>query len=382
MKRKLRILIACVTVIAVFFSMTAFAFATEAEITAPLKNKGNEQALTASYSYDQTTKLNDNEVGVVVPVKVTKAGVLEMKFAFTSLVKTMKAELYSDEACTNRISGSPSLYGYFQAGNTGETCFAGVSNPGTYYLKLSSNYYSYDTDVFTNSVSIDFCEWHSGDQTIKSGQTITNYNQDSVKYRDYKFKATKNGKIIISHNSNYGYHAQILNSKKKELSEEQWCDDGVGRAECQFAVEKGKTYYIRIKPNDSGTTYHKFKLVEKAVKEKSGATRKKAVKLAAKKKVNGTIAPGSKKADWYKLTLSKKKTLTITLSGEASTYVNMTVYNSKGKEIGSKYMYTKDELTVEVTNSRTYGKADKGTYYIKISRKNAKDSGIYKLSWK
>ena len=382
MKRKLRVLVAFVTVIAVFFSMTAFAFAAEAAVTAPLKNKGDEATLNVSYSYNQTNKLDDSHVGVVVPVTVSKAGVLEIEFGFTSLQKNMVAEIFTDEACTNRLSGSPSLYKSFQPGNTGETGYAGVSNAGTYYLRLASNYYSYDTDVFTNSVDLKICEWHSGDQTIKSGQTITNYNQSSVKYRDYKFKATKNGKIIISHNSNYGYNAQILNSKKKELSEEQWCADSVGRAECQFAVEKGKTYYIRIRPNDSGTTYHKFKLVQKAVKENSGATKKKAVKIKAKKKVNGTIAAGSKKADWYKLSLSKKKTLTVTLSGEASSYLDITVYNSKGKKIGTQSLYGKNTLEAKVTNSTTYGKANKGTYYIKISRKNAKDSGVYQLSWK
>ena len=50
--------------------------------------------------------------------------------------------------------------------------------------------------------------------------------------------------------------------------------------------------------------------------------------------------------------------------------------------ISSSQLYAKNKLVAKVTNSTTYGKANKGTYYIKISRKGTKDSGIYALSWK
>lgn len=382
MKGKLRVLVAFVTVIAVFFSMSTFAFAAESSITAPLKNKGNEDKLHVSYSYDQNTRLNEDEVGLVVPIKVKKAGTIQLDYSIDKLEEFMSCKMFTDKECTNSISTN-----VFNVGDTEDTSFIDVSSSGTYFLKLSSNYSeflaNYNPKTFENSVDIRICEWHNGDQTIKSGQTITNYN-GRTDHRDYKFKATKNGKITVTHDSKYGFDVQILNAKKKALSEKQWCASNLNpaRESCQFAVEKGKTYIIRVYPNDSGTTYHHFKLVQKEVKEKSGATRKKAVQIKAKKKVKGTIAAGSKKADWYKLKLTKKKSLTIYLKGEASSYLNVTVYNSKGKKIGTQYMTRNNDLEAKVTNSTTIGKANKGTYYIKISRKSSKDSGVYQLSWR
>ena len=383
MKKYFRIFIAVLTITTLIFSMSAFAYAdTQTAVKPTVEKTGHEDPVTASYSYDQTSILETENystvVGLVVPVTVSKAGVIEVGIKINRLEKNMKVEIYTDEACTNRLTD---YYTYITEGDTEDTGYAKVSGAGTYYLKFSTDNYDKEA-VFANTFDLSLCQWTADPITVKSGKTIRLYNYYPKQYRDFKFKATKNGKITVSHNSNYGYHAQILNAKKKELSDKQWCDEGVSREKCQFAVQKGKTYYIRIYPNDSGSKYHEFKIKEAEVKEKSGTKRSKAVTIKAKKKVNGTIVAGSKQADWYKFKLSKKKKLTITVSGQASTYLNFTVYNSKGKEISTKSLYGSGSMDIEVTNSTTYGKANKGTYYIKVSRKSSKDSGIYKLSWR
>lgn len=378
MKKKFRILIAVLTITALFFSMSAFAYADmQAPVTPTVEKSGYEAPVTMSYSYDQNAVLESSSRGLVIPITVSKAGVIQTEINVTRLDKSLVGEVFTDEACTNRISG---YYVYLTAGETTDTSYAKVSNAGTYYLKISSS--TYDDAAFVNSFDLSVCQWTSGDITVTSGKKVRLYNYYPKDYRDFKFKATKTGKITVSHNSNYGFHAQILSSKKKVLSEKQWCSKGVNREKCQFAVKKGVTYYVRIYPNDSGSVYHEVTVKQTAISEKSGAKKSKAVLLKAKAKAKGTIIPGSSQADWYKLKLTKKKTLTVTLDGEASTDLNLTVYTSAGKKIGTQTLYGKNTLVATVTNSTTYGKANKGTYYIKISRKGTKDSGIYTLSWK
>ncbi|MBQ1407977.1 MAG: hypothetical protein IIY88_07595, partial [Eubacterium sp.] len=302
------------------------------------------------------------------PIVVSKAGTLEIAAA-TNITgdQYVWAELYRDAACSGSpISGTTLML----QGQTADDAFVALA-AGTYYMKV----YKYSDDVCTCRIVAGV--WPSGDKVIASGQTMA-YYVDSSRIKDFKYTATANGKIRVACASDYGYHVQILSASKGVLSEERWLTKGTG---CDLAVEKGKTYFIRVKSIDSNTVLQ-FSLKQTAVKEKSGKSKKKAVAIKAKKKAKGTIAPGSKKADWYKLTLKKKKTLTINLTTDATNYLTLTVYNKKGKKIGSTNIYNATKWKGTVTHSRTYGKADKGTYYIKISRKTAKDSGIYTLSWK
>ena len=78
-----------------------------------------------------------------------------------------------------------------------------------------------------------------------------------------------------------------------------------------------------------------------------------------------TLPTGSKKNDWYKIKLNKKKKVVIKVTYKNFTgAADFTVYNKKGKKV------------------LTYGKLKKGTYYVKISRNSPKASGQYKFKWK
>ena len=340
-----------------FFSMAVAAHA----LTATVKNVGTE-------AYAQKDVSVIGKTPVIEPIVVSKAGTLEIAAATNNTgSQTVWAELYRDASCTNAVSGTTLML----SGQEADDAFVALA-AGTYYMKV----YTYSADV-SCTCRIVAGVWPSGDKVIASGQTMA-YYADSSGIRDFKYTATANGKIRVACYSDYGYHVQILSASKGVLSEERWLTKGTG---CDLAVEKGKTYFIRVKSIDSNKVLQ-FSLKQTAVKEKSGKSKKKAVAIKAKKKAKGTIAPGSKTADWYKLTLKKKKTLTINLTTDATNYLTLTVYNKKGKKIGSKNFYNAIKWKGTVTYSRTYGKADKGTYYIKISRKTAKDSGIYTLSWK
>ena len=352
-----------------FVTTQSHAIATKAAVNVPVKVNGSEAVVTKSYSYDQ------NDDGIIIPVKVSRSGDIEINLIGVNVQKNISAELFTDAACQSKVSGNPSGYWYLSADTTDQG-FQKVS-AGTYYLKVSS--YNYG-DNYTNTFKISMCEWTNDMKTIKSGQTIRNYNDTyNGSDRYYKFKATKTGKITLTHNSAYGYYTTLMTAKKKSLSDKMWSSNGEKQV---FAVKKGVTYVIKITPNDSSSTYHKLTLKQAAVTEKSGKTRKKAVKVKAKKKVNGTILPGSSQADWYKFKVTKKKKVTLTFTSNASTYLNVTVFNSKGKKIDTVSMYRKGGFKGELTYGTTYGKANKGTYYVKIARKSKKDSGVYSFKWK
>ncbi len=345
------------------------AVTTKSTVNVPVKVNGSEALVTNSYSYNQ------DEEGVIIPVKVSTSGDIEINLIGVNVQKNISAQLYTDAACQTRVSGNP-YHSWYLSGDTTDQGFQKLS-AGTYYLKVYS--YNYN-DTYTNTFKVSMCEWTNTMKTIKPGQTIRNYNDRyNGTDRYYKFRATKTGKITLTHNSAYGYYTTLMTAKKKALSDQMWCSNGEKQV---FAVKKGVTYVIKITPNDSGSVYHKLTLKQAAVSEKSGKARKSAVKVKAKKKVNGTILPGSSQADWYKFKVSKKKKVTLILTSNASTYLNVTVYNSKGKKIDTVSMYRKGGFKGELTYGTTYGKANKGTYYVKISRKGNKDSGIYSFKWR
>ena len=85
---------------------------------------------------------------------------------------------------------------------------------------------------------------------------------------------------------------------------------------------------------------------------------------------------------WYKLTLSSKKTITVTFKDLCSNYVskypNFTVYNASGEEIDCPFL--------SGTNYRT-AKVAKGTYYIRVYyegsyAKSQTYNRLYTIKWK
>ena len=162
----------------------------------------------------------------------------------------------------------------------------------------------------------------------------------------------------------------------------KWVSDLTSDSQASFAVKKGKTYKFEVTSN--GTSYGKeqsFSLKETAVKAKSRAKRAKAVNIKKGKTVKGIVTAGDKKANWYKFTVKKKKPVTITLDGNVENNLKFTIYNKKGKKIDSTsyYGYKRD---LKLTYSTTYGKANAGTYYIKIEKANANSNGVYSIKWK
>jgi hypothetical protein len=243
---------------------------------------------------------------------------------------------------------------------------------GTYYIKTKG------ASSGASTIRYDLVEMGSSKYTLKSGKTVEVRNGSDKTYTYLKFKAPSNGYLKLTINtSSRSAFITLCNSNKSPLSNDNWIytESTSGDDAMTYGLQKGKTYYIKVK---SSYSYLKLKAVFKSVTEKSGSKKSKAVKLTSGKSVKGLIIAGSSTADWYKLTLSKSKTITVNVKGNSNNKLKIVVFNSKGKAIASSSPHGSDFSVTLKTSS----KQAKGTYYIRVERYDKYSSGNYTLSYK
>ena len=110
-----------------------------------------------------------------------------------------------------------------------------------------------------------------------------------------------------------------------------------------------------------------------------GKKKSKAVTLKRKKTKKGMIQAGAGKKDatnWYKLKLTKKRKVTIDVTSNSNDAFKISIYKG-GRRIGTKTVYNRASGPIY-----SIGKWPKGTYYVKVQRKNTKSSGWYTLKWR
>lgn len=147
-------------------------------------------------------------------------------------------------------------------------------------------------------------------------------------------------------------------------------------------VKKG-TYTIKM--TGAGLYAVKVQFVKKA--ETSARTTKKKAALIKKKKINrGVIATDKKKVHWYKIKNPKKQKMTIVVNAQKMSAGGSTgklkvtiVYPTGSKDSTTVKLGASNDLSV--TYSTTYGKANKGTYYLKVESVDGAN-GYYTLKWK
>ena len=378
-----RYLIALCFAIIAMLAYSTVAFAAET-VSVPVKNTGYEAQLEKTYSFNKNTKLSKSEAGVIVPLKVAQAGTIKVDMTAQKVQRTAYIDFYTDAACTKSISG---FYGYLEPTDTSKTGYVSASAASTIYMKIYCS--SYDsTPSFTNTIKIGLGEYTTSDKTLTS--SIKYYRKNSKDIFRFRYTAPNTGKVFVKVGSAYGVYVKLEDGNKRPLNSDfAWVSNGVNlhKGRIGYAVKKGKTYYFAVKTIASDEMQTISVSGVQTVKEKSGASKKKAKKLKAKKNANGLLIAGENKADWYKIKVKKKKKVTITITGEPNTDnsykdgIKLTVYNAKGKKIGSLNMKSEKEVG-RLTYGSSYGKANKGTYYIKVSPINNKSSGYYTLKWK
>lgn len=219
------------------------------------------------------------------------------------------------------------------------------------------------------------------------GSTEVRWNEgESDEWAYIQFKAKKDGYVTFTAANlpeNVGQLTRgtwlLCNSAKKEISSTDWCGFYVEDS-ITFAVKRNTTYFLKVKLYGSNGLIINYEY--KSIMDKSGNKKANAYKLKKKKSVPGLLMAGENKADWYKITLTKKQVLKITFTTKSYRGIQMDVFDKKGKKIDGPSVFQPTGANEKVTVA-SKKKLSKGTYYVKVyCLKGAKACGYYSLSWK
>lgn len=193
---------------------------------------------------------------------------------------------------------------------------------------------------------------------------------------------TVQGVSFSSLGSRFGMYVTLCNNKKKSL------ESGSGSyvsdsSNVIYGVKKG-TYYIKV----SGYQYYRVAAGIKAMADKGGASKAKAVTLPRKKNVSGILAAGekAKKADWFKFRLSRSQKLTLLLKNYSKGTITFKLYGPSCPAAGyGGTLYGGNVKSFKIVNMLTRQPINvkAGTYYIKVTRASGsgKTSGAYTVKW-
>ena len=208
----------------------------------------------------------------------------------------------------------------------------------------------------------------SGDEILSASTGATTYQQFKVKKRGVAglkiYKENSAGRI-----SEVTYSIQKLNKKKwKNVATNLY-----GKIDDKYIVTTGLaagTYRIVTKTG-SGEIFH-FINANQTAADSYGTSKKKAKEIKRKKSKKQVFLSNDslKKTHWYKIKVKKTGT----------TYIDITGLGNESKisvaVIGKSKLRSK---SIE-KGFRIYGKAKKGTYYIKIS-KGSKGTSGYQIKY-
>lgn len=227
-------------------------------------------------------------------------------------------------------------------------------------------------------------------ENIAFGQSVANTDEDFSIVHYYKFTVKNPGAINISAvgvNGSYstGLNISLCNAQGKVLST-NYVNAASAYEDLQsvtFGVNKG-TYQIKIQ------TPYRYVVAASYKKwpDTNGKTRTKAVALKKKVVKKGVVGIGesAKKADWYKITLTKSAKIKLEFAAQSNTYLYAMVVPSKGAKIsGTLNLYAYNKAITTTLQTTTGKKLPAGTYYIKVWRGSSgksTTSGIYTLKWK
>ena len=308
----------------------------------------------------------------VLTVKMPYSGVLHLIAAGSN--KT-KLRLYADAACKNAVGAEIVLTGEAQVVQR----YIPIAKAGTYYLQYSNVLYA---SSVARSAAVYAYGYNGDDKVLSDGKVAITYTQNSAKTVYHKIVLKKPASVRLA-----GYVVQpssemqtrgtltvnLCNSKKKVLS----ANISLNTDGKILALKKG-TYYISLRQKDMALVGYSAHTAN----EKSGAKKAKAVKIKKNKQVEGVLSLGDKKkkADWYKITLSKKGKIRCELANYGPDTIKIQVI-PKNKKVKMK------KGTSKVASGKglklvSKSKLPAGTYYIKIYKSSKSASSYYTLKCK
>lgn len=249
---------------------------------------------------------------------------------------------------------------------------------GTYYLRFPKNSYQLSLLLYSSTT-----------RTIRDKSTVAAYC-DATITDTYTYKAEKTGYITLTQKRLVETAAPMsvsfYNSKGKKITDV--ISDHEIATKIVFPVKKGKTYKIKVKTlTVDGQQYYQMKLKFTAFTEKSGSKKSKAVSAKLKSNIKGIIyaEDSTSTADWYKINNPANQKLKITYSGNVTSgSINLTIYNSKGKKIGTYNLMPGEDGTISCNLKNTNGSSilPKGNYYLKVTKSRKQTAGIYQVTVK
>lgn len=324
--------------------------------------------VTVDSSFSASDKIDSSYAGVLVPIKVNKPAYIVVVASFANKDDVSYGSFYTDAFKTKIDSDTKTINDYEKRIITKAT------KAGTYYYGLDK-YASFSNSV-NMKVKVTAFSLES-DVTLKAGAKNVITDGQNVMF---KYTASKSGITTFSMPNEYGYHYTVLSTSKKALSGEGWTSKGYGSNKFTFAAKKGRTYFIKLNTIETDMMDYTINISEKAVKTTAGKSRKKAKNLKKKKKASALFAAGEKKTYWIKFKQKKLGVCPLTFSGDVEGQLEVTVYCGKHKIGSTKYFGGTHKL--KVTYGYAYGKAKKGTYYVKIRKTNALSSGAVTVKYK
>lgn len=328
--------------------------------------------VTLQGSTDRT--VTADSLAQVVHIPMAKKGVLEVGFSATGLSSSVEITLFSDAACTTKVGYAT----WLSSATLKDVEQYTVSTPGDYYLKFEWSYSVPDT---ASTIAVLAYAYSGEDVTITdSYQAIYSGDYNTTNY--HKLEVASDSLVTVMANSydSSGVSSSIsmnLCDSDKMALDSIYLSSSDGYLD-SYALKKG-TYYI----SSSCADRYRIKASVMKINEKSGSSKKKAKLLKKGKTVKGMVAlsEGTGKADWYKIKLKKKAKIKIARTAYCTGACSLKVQFIPASK---RVIMTSDTVYMK-TGSSVFGtrnKMPKGTYYLKVTKISADDSGAYELKLK
>lgn len=382
------------------------AVTTKSGKTAVMSSDLEEPAITAAsmlYSTSKeaawTAKTVEPGYCAIIPVVAKSTGLMYMDSYTTTAngsdyASVYLVDSYTVDAATGEVSWMYYDWHYLAPGESemGKDPIPVTANK-TYYIIVSGE--SYNDYAVTAYVRAKV--YTTGARSLTQGTSYyvnaSGMNQaGDANSTFFTIKPTKSGlmTVYVSEPGATSASANITlyNSSKKAVSDTisvYTSNSTVTKA--VFGVKKGTTYYVKVGnvgmySNNYiyGVKYDVSSLTDKNYSKKAKA---KTLKRKAKATANLFTASTGTSTDWYKFKVTSKRqtVLTVNTAGMDSGKVTVTVYKGS-KKVGTTTINNSysNGGKYTVTYGTTYGKANSGTYYVKVV-KSKTASGKYTIRY-
>ena len=320
----------------------------------------------------------------IIPVKAKNTGIMYMDvksfggYGGFSLCDSLPDTNNVDWDCFV-LGTESSPYGMpVTAGNTYYILAGNDENSSTISVGVRAYIYTTTERALPQGAS----KWTLASVQNRSGNVSTTY---------FKVKPDRTGRMKVSLNEfdsecpSHGY-VTLYNSSKKALSKGVFYNSSSSSDRVYFGVKKNTTYYLKVTDCDGNVKQKKFgiKYTMSTATDRALSSRSRAKKLIRKANATNTLftASSSTNTDWCKIYVSSKRKTTIRINTESikSGNVYVTVYKGS-KKLGSETIKANIKQTdLKLTYGTTTGKANSGTYSIKLV-KGTKASGKYTIRY-